>query len=222
MYAVANTQQERAMASQVLESNQVASKSELHELYGEPLERAVKKQLNHLDKHCRGFIALSPFLVLATSASDGSCDASPRGDAPGFVAVIDEKTLLLPDRRGNNRVDSLENVTGNPHVGLLFLVPGMNETLRVNGTASVTTDPALLDPLAVRGQSPRTGLLVTVEEAYLQCGKALIRSDLWNAEKQIDRSTFPSLGQMMADQIGGIDATETQCSVEDGYVNRLY
>jgi PPOX class probable FMN-dependent enzyme len=201
---------------------QIADKKELHDLYGEPLERAVKKQLDHIDQHCRAFIALSPFVVLASSAPDGSCDASPRGDAPGFVAVLNEHTLLLPDRRGNNRVDSLENVVGNPHVGLLFLVPGMDETLRVNGSAQLTTDVSLLEPLAVRGQTPRTGLLVTVSEAYVQCGKALIRSDLWNPDNHIDRSTFPSLGQVLADQIGGMDATETQCSVEDGYINRLY
>jgi uncharacterized protein len=222
MYAVANPQQEQAMSNQVVEQNQVTNKTELHGLYGEPLERAVKKQLDHLDKHCRAFIALSPFLVLATAASDGSCDASPRGDAPGFVAVLDDKTLVLPDRRGNNRVDSLENVTGNPHVGLLFLVPGMDETLRVNGRARIVQNEALLAPLAVRGQAPRTGLLVTVEEAYLQCGKALIRSDLWNVENHIDRSTFPPLGQIIAEQIGGLDPAETQCSIEEGYQNRLY
>jgi uncharacterized protein len=222
MYAVANPEQERAMANQVVEQNDVINKTELRELYGEPAENAVKKQLDHLDKHCRAFIALSPFLVLATAASDGSCDASPRGDAPGFVAVLDDKTLVLPDRRGNNRVDSLENVTANPHVGLLFLVPGMDETLRVNGRARITQDESLLAPLAVRGQVPRTGLLVTVDEVYLQCGKALIRSDLWNAEKHIDRSAFPPLGQVIAEQIGGLDPAETQCSIEESYQNRLY
>jgi PPOX class probable FMN-dependent enzyme len=195
---------------------------ELRELYGQPLERALKKQLSHLDRHCRAFIALSPFLVLATSSAEGSCDASPRGDAPGFVDVLDDQTLLIPDRQGNNRVDSLGNVVGNPHVGLLFLVPGMDETLRVNGTARVVTDPELLNPLAVNGRVPRSGLLVNVEEAYLQCGKALIRSDLWNPEKRIDRATFPSLGQIMADQIEGLDARETECSVEESYRSRLY
>jgi PPOX class probable FMN-dependent enzyme len=194
----------------------------LHNLYGAPLDRALKKQLDHLDAHCRAFIALSPFLVIASSTPDGACDASPRGDAPGFVAVLDDRTLLIPDRRGNNRVDTLDNVVANPNVGLLFLVPGMQETLRVNGPACLTTDIALLEPLAVRGQIPRTGLLVTVAEAYLQCGKALIRSDLWNSDKQIDRSSFPSLGQILADQISGLDVAETECSVEQGYRDRLY
>lgn len=208
--------------TQVAESRAIESSAELHDLYGAPLDRALKKQLDHLDKHCRAFIALSPFLVLASSAPDGSCDASPRGDAPGFVAVLDGHTLLIPDRRGNNRVDSLENIAANPHVGLLFLVPGMDETLRVNGAARITTDPTLLEPLAVRGQVPRTGLLVTVDDAYLQCGKALIRSDLWNPENRIERSTFPSLGSILADQIAGLDAAETECSVEEGYRERLY
>jgi uncharacterized protein len=205
-----------------VDTTTVESATELHNLYGEPLDRAVKKQLDHLDKHCRAFIALSPFVVVASSAPDGSCDASPRGDAPGFVAVPDEHTLLIPDRRGNNRVDSLENIAGNPHVGLLFLVPGMDETLRVNGSARITTEASLLEPLAVRGQVPRTGLLVTVAEAYLQCGKALIRSDLWNPDKRIDRSSFPSMGQIMADQIAGLDARETECSIEEAYRERLY
>lgn len=196
--------------------------SSLHDLYGKPLERALKKQLNHLDRHCRAFIALSPFLVIASSAPDGTCDASPRGDAPGFVAVLDEQTLLIPDRKGNNRVDTLENIVRNPHVGLLFLVPGMDETLRINGAARVITDASLLEPLAVRGQAPQTGVLVTVQDAYLQCGKALIRSDLWNPETRIDRSTFPSLGRILADQIAGLDPVETECSVEEGYRTRLY
>jgi len=203
-------------------TDRVESAASLHDLYGTPLDRAVKKQLDHLDKHCRAFIALSPFLVIASSAPDGSCDASPRGDAPGFVAVVDERTLLIPDRRGNNRVDTLENVVGNPHVGLLFLVPGMDETLRINGEAQVVTDEALLTPLAVRGQTPRTALRVTVQDAYLQCGKALIRSDLWNPQKRIDRSTFPSLGRILAEQIGDLDPAETECSVEEGYRERLY
>jgi uncharacterized protein len=213
---------ESAMTTTAGTSTRIESTGELHELYGAPLDRAVKKQLDHLDRHCRAFIALSPFVVIASSAADGSCDASPRGDAPGFVAVVDDKTMLLPDRRGNNRVDTLENVVANPHVGLLFLVPGMTETLRINGTAEVITDEALLAPLAVKGQTPRTALRVVVDDAYLQCGKALIRSDLWNGDKHIDRSSFPSLGRILAEQIGGIDPAETECSVEEGYRERLY
>ncbi|HEY1260864.1 MAG TPA: MSMEG_1061 family FMN-dependent PPOX-type flavoprotein, partial [Stellaceae bacterium] len=124
----------------------------LREIYGEPHERAVKKQLSRLDKHARNFIALSPFLVIASSDPSGRCDASPKGDAPGFVRVIDDRTLLIPDRLGNNRTDTLDNLLARPGVGLIFFVPGINETLRVNGRASVTVDPELLEPLAVHGK----------------------------------------------------------------------
>jgi PPOX class probable FMN-dependent enzyme len=206
-----------AMANETIDSV-----GALHELYGPPGELALKKQLSRLDKHCRAFIALSPFLVIASSSLEGACDASPRGDQPGFVAVIDDHTLIIPDRRGNNRVDTLENVVANPHVGLLFLVPGMQETLRINGSARVVEDSDLLAPLAVNGQMPRTGLLVTVEDAYLQCGKALLRSDLWNPEKQIERSAFPSLGRVLSEQIAGVDAETAECSVEESYRTRLY
>ncbi|MCZ6842316.1 MAG: pyridoxamine 5'-phosphate oxidase family protein [SAR324 cluster bacterium] len=179
-----------------------ANKQELREFYGEPSQRAKYKQLDKLDVHCRNFIAHSPFLVLSSAGADGSADASPKGDAPGFVVVLDDQTLLIPDRLGNNRVDSFQNVLENPHVGLLFFVPGMNETLRVNGRASLTTDAALLEPLAVQGKAPKAGLLVKVDEAFLHCAKALIRSNLWAPATQIDRKSFPSMGKMLADQIG--------------------
>ena len=152
--------------------------AEIRELYGDPAERAVKKQLPRLEKHSRAFIALSPFLVMATTDPSGRCDASPKGDAPGFVQVLDDETLLIPDRLGNNRVDTIGNLLERPGVGLIFFVPGLNETLRVNGRARVTTDPALLEPLAVNGKVPRSGILVAAEEVYFHCGKALIRSDL--------------------------------------------
>ncbi|MCZ6729611.1 MAG: pyridoxamine 5'-phosphate oxidase family protein [SAR324 cluster bacterium] len=179
-----------------------ANKQELREFYGEPSQRAKYKQLDKLDVHCRNFIAHSPFLVLSSAGADGSTDASPKGDAPGFVVVLDDQTLLIPDRLGNNRVDSFQNIMENPHVGLLFFVPGMNETLRVNGRASLTTDAALLEPLAVQGKAPKAGLLVKVDEAFLHCAKALIRSNLWAPATQIDRKSFPSMGKMLADQIG--------------------
>ncbi|HJU18826.1 MAG TPA: pyridoxamine 5'-phosphate oxidase family protein [Stellaceae bacterium] len=194
----------------------------LRELYGAPSERAVKKQLDRLDRHCCAFIARSPFVVIASSDPSGRCDASPKGDMPGFVQVLDERTLLIPDRLGNNRVDTLGNLLARPGIGLLFLVPGINETLRVNGRASVTTDPALLAPLAVNGKTPRSGLLVAVEEVYFHCGKALIRSDLWNADKHVRRGDFPSLGRILADQIGGISAEESERMTAESYRTRLY
>src|ERR1700759_3721467 len=133
---------------------------ELRELYGPPGERSVKKQLTRLDKHCRAFIARSPFLVMASSDPSGRCDASPKGDAPGFVQVLDDQTLLIPDRLGNNRVDTIGNLLERPGVGLIFFIPGINETLRVNGRARITTDPALLEPLSVNGKVPRSAILI--------------------------------------------------------------
>jgi uncharacterized protein len=195
---------------------------ELRELYGPPGERSVKKQLTRLDKHCRAFIARSPFLVMASSDPSGRCDASPKGDAPGFVQVLDDQTLLIPDRLGNNRVDTIGNLLERPGVGLIFFVPGLNETLRVNGRARITTDPALLEPLAVNGKVPRSGILVAAEEVYFHCGKALIRSDLWNPEKQLSRSEFPSLGRILADQIGGMSVEEAERATAESYRTRLY
>ena len=194
----------------------------LREIYGEPNERAVKKQLSRFDRYSRDFIARSPFLVVASSDPSGSCDASPKGDAPGFVQVVDDRTLLIPDRLGNNRVDTLAKLVARPGVGLIFVVPGVNETLRVNGRARVTTDPALLEPLAVNGKIPRSGILVSADEIYFHCGKALIRSDLWNPQKQIRRDEFPSLGRILADQIGGISVEESERYTAEGYKNRLY
>ena len=194
----------------------------LREIYGAPGERAVKKQLTRLDRHCRSFIALSPFLVIASSDPEGRCDASPKGDAPGFVRVIDDQTLLIPDRLGNNRVDTLGNLIERPGVGLIFFVPGVNETLRVNGRARVTTDPALLEPLAVNGKVPRSGILIAAEEVYFHCGKALIRSDLWNPDKQLKRGGFPSIGRIVAEQVGGMDPEEAERATAESYRNRLY
>src|SRR6266403_2298965 len=189
---------------------------ELREIYGPPSDRSVKKQLPRLEKHSRAFIALSPFLVIASTDPKGRCDASPKGDAPGFVHVLDDETLLIPDRLGNNRVDTSGNLLERPGVGLIFFVPGLNETLRINGRARVTTDPALLGPLAV------SGILVAAEEIYFHCGKALIRSDLWNPAKQLRKSEFPSLGRILAEQIGGISAEESERYTAEGYRTRLY
>jgi PPOX class probable FMN-dependent enzyme len=192
---------------------------QLREIYGAPSERSLKKQLSRLDKHCRAFIARSPFLVMATADEAGHCDASPKGDAPGFVQVLDDETLLIPDRLGNNRADTIGNLLTRSGVGLIFFVPGLDETLRVNGRARITTDPTLL---AVNRKVPRSGILVTAEEVYFHCGKALIRSDLWNPEKQLRRSDFPSLGKILADQIGGISVEESERVTAEGYKTRLY
>ena len=196
---------------------------ELRSSYGEPSERAVKKTLDRLDRHCRRFIELSPFLVLATAGADGRVDCSPRGDPAGFVAVVDDRTVLLPDRLGNNRVDSLRNVLENPYVGMLFMIPGVDETLRLNGRAKLITDPARLAPLSVKGRAPRSGLLVEVEEIFLQCTKALVRSRLWAEESRVDRkSALPSFGQMLADHVGLPDGETVERDIQAGIRKTLY
>lgn len=200
----------------------VSSLEDLNAIYGDPVTLAKMKTLPKLDKHCKAFIAASPFLTLATSGASGMADVSPRGDAPGFVAILDDNTLVIPDRPGNKRVDSMSNIVENPNVGLLFFLPGVNETLRVNGTARITDDPALLEPLSVKGRAPEAGIVVQIEEAFLHCAKALIRSKLWDPEIQIERKTFPTLGKMIADQLGGLDAEDTNELIEQDNRERLY
>ncbi len=199
--------------------SELATDADVRAHYGPANERSLLKEQRRLDRHARAFIALSPFLVIASSDPAGGGDATPRGDAPGFVRVVDDSTLLIPDRRGNNRVDTMLNVAANPQVGLLFFVPGLVETLRVNGRARIVTQPALLEPLAVAGAVPKAGLLVTVDAVYFHCGKALIRSDLWNPDKMLARKDFPNIGRIIADQVGGMDPEEAAARTEEGYRN---
>jgi PPOX class probable FMN-dependent enzyme len=204
------------------EMTELKTRDALRAHYGEPSSLSLRKELERLDHHARAFIALSPFVVIASSDASGRADATPRGDAPGFVAVIDDRTLLLPDRRGNNRVDTMLNVAENPLLGLIFFVPGINETLRINGRATIITDAALLTPLAAQGKVPTAGLLIRTEEIYFHCGKALIRSDLWNPERHVERSRFPSLGRILADQIADVTCESAEQLVEESYRTRLY
>ena len=159
----------------------VNTPAELEDLYGKPSESAVRKSIDHLDALCQRFIAASPFMLLASSGSSG-LDCSPRGDQPGFVDVADEKTLWIPDRRGNNRVDSLRNILHNPQVGLLFLIPGVHQCLRVNGRARISIDPALLQRFAIDGVAPKSVIVVAVEQAFAQCARAVMRAQLWEAD----------------------------------------
>jgi PPOX class probable FMN-dependent enzyme len=199
----------------------LSSESDLRSCYDQPSDLVQKKILPRLDKHAKAFIALSPFVVLATHGPDGA-DASPRGDAPGFVQVIDDATLLLPDRRGNNLIDSLRNVAQSADVGLLFLVPGINESLRVNGRAEIVTDAAVLAPLAAQGKMPASALKIAVREVFFHCGKAMIRSGLWQPESRVPRDAFPTLGRVIADQVGGLDADAADANLEESYRTRLY
>lgn len=182
----------------------------LRDLYPTVRPRAVAKQLDRLDPHCRRFIAQSPFLVLATVGADGRVDASPRGGDPGFVRVVDERRLWLPDASGNNRLDSFANIAQTGRCGLLFFLPGMDETLRVNGRAVLLNDAEVLGQFSHQRHPPRLVLEVAVEEAYLHCAKALMRSRLWSDENRIDRASFPSMGQMIKDQSGLPGPVETQ------------
>lgn len=204
------------------DAHRVTSAAELAALYDAPSERAVLKQIDHLDEHCRAFIAASPFLLLATCGAAGA-DCSPRGDHAGFAEVADDRTLLVPDRRGNNRLDSLRNVVENPAVGLLFLVPGVGETVRVNGHGWISRDPALLERFAIRGAAPKTVLVVRVAEAFLQCSKALVRSELWNPARHVARSSLPSFGTMLAAHTSGrVDAAEYDRGADARVLETLY
>lgn len=181
---------------------------------------AVTKILDRIDAHCAHFISLSPFLLISTQGIGGA-DISPRGDPPGFVKVIDERTLLIPDRPGNNRLDSIENILENAKIGCLFLLPGIGEILRVNGSAKLVTGPEL-EQLAHQGKSPKLAICVTVEEAFFHCTKAIIRSKIWSAETFLKRSDFPALGAILADQIAGTNPQQALKEVRDSETNTLY
>ena len=180
----------------------ITSIDALDRLYGEPFGPSIAKETDRISVHYRAFIEAAPFFALASAGPDGF-DCSPRGDAPGFVRVVDEKTLLIPDRRGNNRIDTLRNILHDPRVALLFLIPGCGETIRANGRAQISTDPALTQSFAVDGKVPRTVIVVTVDRIFYQCAKAIVRSKLWDASRHIDRKTLPSAGTILADLTQG-------------------
>ncbi len=173
----------------------IATTEDLLELYGEPVPRSLLKELDHISAHYRKFVERAPFVIVATVGPEG-LDCSPRGDPPGFARVVDENTILLPDRRGNNRLDTLQNIVRDPRISLLFLIPGVGETMRINGRARITTDPALCESFSHNGKLPRSIIEITVERMYFQCQKALVRSGLWDVESWIDRGEVPTAGQM--------------------------
>lgn len=196
---------------------------DLAAIYEPPSELAVRKCLTQLDGHCRAFIARSPFLCISTTGMAGSADVSPRGDAPGFVHVLDDETLLIPDRPGNNRIDTLSNLMRNPHVGLLFLVPGIDETLRVNGTARVVMRSELLTQLTANNKAPKSAIVVSVREAYLQCAKALVRSKLWSHDYRVDRTALPTLGKILIDQTKlSMPVADLDAAIDKAYREKLY
>ena len=193
----------------------------LRQLYLAPQGRAVTKQLAALDKHCLQFIALSPFAVLATSDTQHQMDASPRGGPPGFIKATADGALLIPDSPGNNRLDSLENILATGQLGLLFMIPGVDETLRVNGSAVLSVAPDEIALCTDQRRTPKLVIRLTVQAAYLHCAKAFMRSRLWAPETRVDRSTLPTVGQMIGEQTGMVGLTETQAEMEQRYAADL-
>lgn len=175
----------------------ITDAAQLREIIGEPNEIVVTKITDHLNPLTRQFIERSPFLCVGTASPDGGLDVSPRGDPAGFVRILDERTLLIPDRPGNRIADTLTNLLADPRIALLFLIPGVGDTFRVNGTAEIIDDPELLAGSAIEGKAPKLGLLVSIEEAYTQCPKSLVRSELWNPERHVDRSALPRTGDIL-------------------------
>jgi hypothetical protein len=199
----------------------IAGEAELRALHAPPSDLVQRKCIDRLDRHCRDFIALSPFLVLGTADAAGRADVSPRGDPPGFVRVLDDQTLLIPDRPGNNLLDSLSNIVANPEVGLLFLIPGFDETLRVNGTAALVRDPALLASLAIEGKPPKLAIRVAIREVYLHCARSFRRARLWDPAARVPRETLPSLARMVTDMARLDYDAATDRRVEDS-MKKLY
>ena len=186
-------------------SDVVTSEAQLDALYGQPAGPAVFKEIDHISEHYRRFIELSPFVVLATAGPEG-LDCTPRGDPPGFVRVVDSRTVMLPDRRGNNRIDSLRNIVRDPRIALLFLIPGAGRTLRINGRAAINTNPELCASFTMEGKAPRSVIVVTAERVYTQCPKALVRSHLWDASRHVDEAaSLPSSGAIMKTLQEGFD-----------------
>ena len=202
----------------------VRDEAELRGLHDGVNPLAAAKAIPSLEPHSRRFIELSPFLCIASADPTGPADVSPRGDAPGFVKVLDDNTLLIPDRIGNNHLDTSANISNNPHIGLLFLVPGVTETLRVNGQARLCTDADVLAAFEVRGKVPKTGILVAVEEVLFQCSKALVRSRLWDDDYKVERkSAMPPLGHMIRDQIDAAQSgDELEAYVQQSVRERMY
>jgi uncharacterized protein len=205
----------------------IRDEAALRTLYEPVHALAAIKSLHRIDIHARDFIARAPFVCIGTQNADGRADVSPRGDPAGFVRVLDDRTLAIPDRPGNNRLDTLVNILTNPAIGLLFLIPGFDDSMRVNGQASLTTDPGILEPMAVNGRTPKIAIIVLVTEVFIHCAKALRRSHLWDHAHRQDRAAMPSLMAILRDQTGGptVDAagaTAQDAALEEDYQRSMY
>jgi PPOX class probable FMN-dependent enzyme len=202
----------------------VTSEQELRDMLGVPAQRSVLKERQSLDEHFRAYIALSPFVLIATSGDDGTCDVSPKGDAPGFVLVLDDRRLVIPERPGNKRFDGMKNLLANPHIGLIFFVPGREETLRINGRAWITKDPELLARCVAHGKTPQLAIGVEVEQGFLHCVKAFRRSKLWSHTEWPAPDALASMAQVLHDQIkpSGITVQQYECEMEERNRTQLY
>ena len=201
----------------------VETLEELREGYAAVHDIALRKELRALDAHARNFIEKCPFVLIGSSDGKGNGDVTPKGDRPGFVAILDDTTLAIPDRPGNNRLDTLENVIANPAVGLLFLIPGMNETLRINGTARITFDADLRAQLAVDGKDPRSVMVVSINAVYMHCAKAFLRSALWNPESWPPRDAMPTLGEILKDQLAlPVTVEESDQRLDESYAKSMW
>jgi hypothetical protein len=202
----------------------VTTELELRTLLGSPGPRALLKEQPGLDRHSRAFVARSPLVLMATAGADGRCDVSPKGDAPGFVLVLDDRHLVIPDRPGNKRLDGMCNLLANPHIGLLFLVPGREETLRINGRAWITRNPEILGQCAAQGKTPQLAVAVEVEQCFLHCAKAFRRAGLWTVEQWPEHDALPSLACMLFDQIepDGVTLQDYERDLEASTKQHLY
>ncbi|MCA0972614.1 pyridoxamine 5'-phosphate oxidase family protein [Halobacillus litoralis] len=204
--------------------SKVNSVKQLQSIQGTPGRVAANKVIHHLDENCRNFIAHSPFATISTSNESGHCDASPRGDGPGFAMILDSETLVLPERIGNKRMDSMLNLLENPGIGLLFMIPGVNETLRINGKAYISDDRRLLEPLEDKGHVPNVAIVIHVEECFIHCAKAFIRSHLWKPDHWPNTEELFTPAKMIAAHVklDGVDAISVQKSLDESYTKRLY
>lgn len=201
----------------------IETREELREFYRQPGEVPVRKELRQLDMHAKGFLSRSPFVLIGSQDGHGNADVTPKGDKPGFVKVLDDTTIAIPDRPGNNRLDTWENVVQNPAVGLIFLIPGMNETLRINGDGKLTADPDMREQFAVDGKPAVAALIVRIKAVYMHCAKAFLRSRLWNPEGWLPRSAMPTLGEILKDQLSLPEtANEADSRLEDSYSKSMW
>ncbi len=200
----------------------VTTEEELRGIVNYPSEVVQRKEIHTLDEHCKEYIAKSPFVMIATSDADGSCDVSPRGDTPGFVKVLDEQHLVIPERPGNRRVDSMRNILANPNVGLIFVIPGLKETLRVNGRACVTKDPELLQQMVVKGNTPALAIGVRVEQCFVHCAKAFIRSGLWEPDTWFSKEELPVPAKILSAHAKMVTEKDVEQLLHESYTQRLY